>query len=140
MGFPNSPTYYSSFLHYWDSLFRAARDELAGVEAKGPPFLNEQPAKSQNLQSLEILYLLVLLNGMLTCLFVIMGKHLTETYTNIMVTRKVGSYMLTIIMVSLICLFTIGEHKFVGVLLYAINTTILIFLVIYFGIMIARKL
>lgn len=69
-----------------------------------------------------------------------MGKQFKVSYTNIMVTRKLGSYMLTTIMLSLICVFTIGNYKFVEIALYVVNAIIFIFLVVYFKILVSRKL
>ena len=108
------PFYFISFINYSDNHFK--------------------------LKSIELLYYFLLCNGLLTCLFVIMGKQFKVSYTNIMVTRKVGSYVLTIIILSLICVFTMGQYKFVEITLYVVNVIILIFLVIYFKILISRKL
>jgi hypothetical protein len=111
------------------------------VGVEGPPFFFINLFyKNSRLKSIELLYYLMLCNGLLTCLFVIMGKKFTMTYTNIIVTRKVGAYLLTIVMLSLIGLFTSGKYKFVEIILYLVNVIILFFLVFYFGSMLRRKL
>lgn len=92
------------------------------------------------MNSLDILYLLIIWNIFLISALVILSKPLTRKYTFVLVARKVGSYLLTLIMLSLVGLYTFGKYKIMEFVIYFVNISFSLIIITYMGFMIRQRL
>lgn len=81
---------------------------------------------------MNLLTILTLINFVLILIFIFFIRTTRMSYTEIMVARKLGAYMLSFLALIIICLMLLRETYVVQMIAYAFNIILTLTLIIIF--------
>lgn len=81
---------------------------------------------------MTLLTILTLVNFVFILIFFVVGRSTRMTYTEVIVARKLGAYILTLLALVVICLLLLKETFVVQMIAYGINIILAASMIVYF--------